>query len=230
MRAADARFPGPTDRAAARLVRRLRDNYEVGNDTWKNLADGVLTELRNAHDVGATAAVWIVKRSLAGFRWELSFWMKETGVTAPEPTASALEQLSVLPTEWQPNPYNSANGIHPYIHLIAALELLTARPRSEVVEALEDLLELWLAYTELDERLFGIHPRNITLLESLVKCYRASRNAEGVKREAPEFLVSLSGRRVSRSVDFLGGPDVLRGFASLFRRYSLNSLAKRALR
>jgi hypothetical protein len=205
-------------------------NYEIGNDTWKNLADGVLTELRDAHDVGAAAAVWIVKRSVASFRWELSFWTKETGVTAPGPTASALEQLGVLPTEWQPNPFNSANGIHPYIHLIAALELLTAQPRSEVVEPMEELLELWLAHTELSEHWFGIHPRDITLLESLVKCYRASRNAEGVKREAPEFLVSLSGRRVSLRVDFLGGPDVLRGFASLFRRYSLTSLAKRALR
>ncbi|WP_158101930.1 hypothetical protein [Streptomyces swartbergensis] len=101
---------------------------------------------------------------------------------------------------------------------------------SRDLPTLEELLELWLAYTELDERFPGIHRRNITLLESLVKCYRASRNSEGVKREVPEFLVSLSGRRVPRRVDFLRGPEVLRGFASSFRRYSLTSLAKQALR
>jgi hypothetical protein len=228
MRAAGALFRDPTDPAAARLVHRLCDDYEIGTDSWKNLGAGVLAELRRSHDAGVAAAVWIIKRMLASFRWELSFWTKETGVAAPGPTMSILEQFTALPFEGRPNPYSTAGGFHPYIHLIPALELVATQPVLEVFEPLEELLEFWLAYTEVFE--FDIIPRHITLLESLVKCYRVTRDAGGVRRDPPEFLVNLSNRRVSHRVIFIRGPEVLRIAASFFRRYSLTALAKRTLR
>lgn len=224
-------FPGPTDPTAARLVRRLQDDYKVGNESWKNLTAGALAELRHANDAGTAAAEWIVKRMLANFRWELSFWMKENGVTAPEPTMSVLVQFKTLQGlgPWVPNPYATNGDFHPYIHLIAALELLTAQPQPDVLEPLEELLEYWLAYTEVFER-FDVIPIHIALLESLVKCYRMTRDVRSVRREPPEFLVNLSSRRLSCWVVFIERPAMLRTIASFFRRYSLTSLAKRALR
>jgi hypothetical protein len=228
---ADSQYPGPPEEDAAQLVLRLRDEYELGSDSWQNLSDGVLAELRDAGAAGTAAAVWIVRRSLAAFCWELAFWIKETGGTTTDPAAPTAEERATVQGSWHVNPFSAARGIHPYIHLIAALNLLANRPQPAVAGTVAELLELWLTAAEHDHR--GVHPRTVLLLESLVACYKAAREAKSAgdtTRETPAYLTDLARRRVSRPLESRRNPGMPRRFAFLTGSCDLSALARKALR
>jgi hypothetical protein len=182
--------PPPADPAVAELAARIRDRYRVGKDSWDNNTAGVRRDLEG--ETGLKVAVLVLERAVADFRWELDFWAKEAGLAAAGPGMPAKERFARLRGRDHPNPFNTPSGYHPRIHLIAAAEALTVSPRAEVAGPLADLLELWFAHAERQE---SIRDVDIKVLETLVRCYRATPVAEH-----PAFLTSLAAGEVVSQV------------------------------
>jgi hypothetical protein len=76
-----AEVPTPPDRAVAGLVERVRARYRIGQDSYQSLATKVRSELAMAGATGRAAAAWIVKRSQADLRWEVTFLAERAGAS-----------------------------------------------------------------------------------------------------------------------------------------------------
>lgn len=95
--------------------------------------------------------------------------------------------------EWaQLNPFDTPSGYHPGIHLLAALEVLTAQARREAATPLAGLLAYWFTFTE--HRLHA-SSMQVTVLKALVHCYRAT-----PMTTHSEYLMWLGGGVVTRPV------------------------------
>ncbi|MCT2587315.1 hypothetical protein [Actinophytocola gossypii] len=184
--------PLPDDPATAELVAGVRDRYRVGTGPWADRAADTRRDLEAAGETGLRAAAWIVARSVADLRWEVTFWTENAGLPPAADTRAGIAQLD--PSD--PNPYNTLSGLHPRIHLVAAVGLLTEHPRAEVTGELTDLLELWFAYAE---RQYHLRDGDIEVLQALVRCYLASPGPTH-----PAFVVELAGQDVTRPVVNVG--------------------------
>ncbi|WP_369373638.1 hypothetical protein AB1046_06750 [Promicromonospora sp. Populi] len=159
----------------AALAAKVRDTYRVGSDSWDGNAAGVYRELTKRRlwrspQTGPKTAVWILERSLADFRWDVAFWSAEQGGRRSRSVREAVAAIDW--TGWMGvNPADGVSGFHPYIHLMAALKVLSEQPRPESTETLTSLLEYWLALAEHRAR---IRSNEVALLEALVRCYQAT--------------------------------------------------------
>jgi hypothetical protein len=177
--------PVPADPAVAALAATIHDDYRVGRDSWTGNAAGVRRELDRAGATGLTTAIWVLERSLAGMAWELDFWTREAGL---HPEGTLRERYGRLTIMTRPNPFDLPSGFHPRIHLVAAAEALTARPRTDVAGTLTGLLEHWFAYTESSD---PVQRLEITVLTTLVICHRMTSVGP-----PPAFLTRLAGEQV----------------------------------
>jgi hypothetical protein len=195
--------PAAAGPAVAALSHRARHRYELGSDHWDALVSQLRAELADDPVVGLTVALTIVEDVLADLSWEVGFWAAEAGV-GPERFAEMTVQERFAAALWsgRPDPYQSAGGHHPRIHLVAAaraLADLAGRDPERAVERdvagrIEDLLEHWFGYAESTYRLEDL---DIIVARSLVEAYRSVVGAVG-ERPFPPFLSGVIDRKVAR--------------------------------